>query len=235
METFKKLYDNGEMYNEVVEKLTSIWPWDNIDNGKIEGSTRSYTNFHIGNAYLQVAEGGTSNLPSLISVWFNNKADSSIYSTSANLSLNWFSYYKTSKTLLIHTYSTNNASDTLSYNSGAIIMIGSATNMLTQSKENVISIFTNPNINTDSISTYNKIFIASADMISYSDITFGPILYDSNVGLTMLTPANTKYSQVIMDDVYIVNRCNLTTPSIGECILNSKKYFMCFHIWIPYE
>lgn len=233
MEIFKKKYSSGNMYNEIVEKLTSVWSWDSVDTGK-NNSNRTCTNFHIGNAYLQVAEGSSSNMVSTISIWFNNKTDSYIYST-AELAYNLFSYCKTSKTLLIHTLSTSNSSEIPSYNNGAIIMIGSATNMLTESKENVMSIFTDSTINNYSTSNYNKIFIPSTDITSYSYAIFGPILYNSDVGLTMLTPANTMYSQVIMDDIYIVNRCNLTAPSIGECILNGKKYFMYFHIWVPYD
>lgn len=236
MEIFKKLYNNSDMYNEVIEKLKSAWSWDSIDSGVLEDdSNRPFTNFHIGNAYLQVAQKRGANIISDISLWFNNKADSYIFSTLPTGSINLFSYYKTSKTLLIHTHATSNSSETLTYNNGAIIMIGSATNMLTQSKENVMSILTDSNINNYNTSTYNKIFISSADITSYSNVTFGPILYNSDVALTMLTPANTKHSQVVMDDVYIVNRCNLTAPSIGECMLNNKKYFMCYHVWVPYE
>lgn len=238
MEVFKKKYVTNNIdntiYNEIVEKLTSAWSWDSIDTGtNPESINEIYTKFYIGNAYLQIAKDGGKYMPT-ISVWFNNKTDSYIYSTSTG-SILLFSYCKTSKTLLIHTLDTSSSNEVPSYNNGAIIMIGSATNMLTESKENVMSIFTNSTINNYTVNSYNKIFIPSTDITSYSNATFGPIIYNSDVELTMLTPANTMYSQVIMDDIYIVNRCNLTAPSIGECILNGKKYFMYFHIWVPYE
>lgn len=233
MEIFKKKYTDDAAYDEIVEKLNSVWSWDSVDTGG-NASDKIYTKFYVGNAYLQILKNTAASNPLEISVWFNNKTDSALFGI-VNHSIVWLSYCKTSKTLLIHLLGTSNSSEVPSYNNGAIIMIGSATNMLTESKENVMSIFTNSTINNYNITTYNKIFIPSIDITSYSNATFGPILYNSDVELTMLTPANTMYSQVIMDDIYIVNRCNLTAPSIGECILNGKKYFMFFHIWVPYE
>ena len=42
-------------------------------------------------------------------------------------------------------------------------------------------------------------------------------------------------SQVVMDNVYVVERCSLDAPSLGECTLAGKKYYVAYTTWIPID
>lgn len=223
IEVIKNTYDYDQ-YDNLIVDLTSAWDWDNIETLTDE----NVTNFYVGNAYIKIASTSTA---ISISLQFNNAA---IFISSG--AYTFVKIVKNSTSMVIHFYNNTNIIDNSSYNNGSIVAIGQGTNMVTGEKENIIAHVGHLSINSAN-SNYNKGIVCSKDVTSnvFNTITFLDYNVNNNIAMTMLKPINSKESQVVMDNVYIADRCTLATPSFGECTLGNKKYFMIYAIWIPYD
>ena len=233
LEVIKKTYKaDRSSYDEFINDLTSAWSWDNIETIENENGTKT-TKFHIGNSYLEVT---SADVYSKMKFYGYYNTDSTNSITGAYDSNFYIKYVKTSNALLMHVQISNSDTDNSSYSAGHIIAIGSGTNMITGTKENLMSIIYEAHLQSINDS-YNHVFIGSSDRTSTATSFLSPYSYNvnNNVVMTTLKPIYQKESQVIMDNVYVADTCTLSAPSFGECTLGNKKYFTVFHVWVPYD
>lgn len=136
---------------------------------------------------------------------------------------NYFSvrFTQTSKIFCISMTNPNIKTDIKPGDAQYIFAVGSATNQLTGTNETaIVCVYQSTN-------SVNGCIISADDLTdNVALLTASPVFQHLSAKVTTMQNFFSKFSECIMDDVYILTSSQLPAPAYGDCTFNGRKFYM---------